>query len=98
MRPTENFNVPAWWKRNSNAYPILSLMARDFLSILVSTVFSGSVFSAVGRILGKNRTSLSTETLQALVRAKDWLFGFNDEDGGIFHLEAAYCKASCLQQ
>jgi hypothetical protein len=52
----------------------------------------------VGRILGKNRTSLSTETLQALVCAKDWLFGFNDEDGGIFHLEAAYCKASCLQQ
>ncbi|XP_008656566.1 uncharacterized protein [Zea mays] len=35
-----------------------------------------------GRILGKNRTSLSPETLEALVCAKDWLIGFNDEEEG----------------
>jgi len=33
----ENFNVLAWWKNNSNAYPVLSLMARDILAIPVST-------------------------------------------------------------
>jgi len=63
VRPTENFNVLAWWKKNSDAYPILSLMARDFLSIPVSTVSSESAFSAAGRILGKNRTSLSLQKL-----------------------------------
>ena len=43
---------------------------------------SESAFSAAGRILGKNRTSLAPETLQALICAKDWFIGFNDEDEG----------------
>ena len=37
VRLGENFNVLAWWKKNSDAYPILSLMTRDFLAIPVST-------------------------------------------------------------
>lgn len=82
VRPDENFNVIAWWKNNSDAYPILSLMARDFLAIPVSTVSSESAFSAAGRILGKNRTSLAPETLEALICAKDWLIRFNDDDEG----------------
>ncbi|CAD6226192.1 unnamed protein product [Miscanthus lutarioriparius] len=82
VRLTKNFNVLAWWKKNSDAYPFMSLMARDFLSILVSTVSSESTFSAAGRILGKNRTSLSPETLEALVCSKDWLIGFNDAEEG----------------
>lgn len=57
-------------------------MAGDFLSIPVSTVSSESAFSCVGRILGKNSTSLSLETLEALVCVKDWLFGFNDANEG----------------
>lgn len=67
VRPDENFNVLAWWKKNSDAFPILSLMARDFLAIPVSTVSSESAFSAAGRILGKNRTSLAPETLEVLI-------------------------------
>ncbi|CAO2168768.1 unnamed protein product [Urochloa humidicola] len=82
VRPDESFNVIAWWKKNSDAYPILSLMARDFLAIPVSTVSSESAFSAAGRILGKDRTSLSPETLEALICAKDWLIGFSDEEEG----------------
>ena len=69
-------------KKNADAYPILALMARDFLAIPVSTVSSESAFSCAVRILGKNRTSLSPETLEALVCAKDWLFGLNDADEG----------------
>ena len=71
-------------KKNTDAYPILALMARDFLAIPVSTVSSESAFSCAGSILGKNRTSLSLspETLEALVCAKDWLFGLNDADEG----------------
>ncbi|CAL5076589.1 unnamed protein product [Urochloa decumbens] len=82
LRKDESFNVIAWWKKNSDAYPIVSLMARDFLAIPVNTVSSESAFSAAGRILGKDRTSLSPETLEALICAKDWLIGFNDEDEG----------------
>ena len=82
VRPDENFNVIAWWKKISGAYPILSLMPRDFLAIPVSTVSSKSAFSAAERILGKNRTSLAPETLEALICAKDWLIRFNDDDEG----------------
>jgi len=82
VRPDENFNVIAWWKKNSDAYPILSMMARDFLAIPMSTVSSESAFSAAGRILVKNRTSLAPETLEALICAKDWLIGFDDDDEG----------------
>ena len=82
VRPDEDFNVIAWWKKNSDAYPILSLMARDFLAIPVSTVSSESAFSVAGRILGKNRTSLAPKTLEALICAKNWLIGFNDDDEG----------------
>lgn len=45
MSSDEHFNVLVWWKKNSNAYPILSLMAIDFLFIPVSTVSSESAFS-----------------------------------------------------
>ncbi|CAN6334191.1 unnamed protein product [Urochloa humidicola] len=82
VRSDESFNVIAWWKKNSDAYPILSLMARDFLAIPVSTVSSQSAFSVAGRILGKDRTSLSPETLEALICAKDWLIGFSDKEEG----------------
>lgn len=82
VRSDEQLNVLAWWKKNCDAYPILSLMARDFLAIPVSTVSSKSAFSAAGRILGNNRTSLSPETLEALICAKDWLIGFDEEEEG----------------
>ena len=82
VRPDEDFNVIAWWKKNSDAYPILSLMAWEFLAIPVSTMSSESAFSAAGRILGKNRTSLAPETLDTLICAKDWFIGFNDNDEG----------------
>ena len=71
-------------------------MARDFLSILVSTVSSESAFSAARRILGKNRTSLSPEALEALVCAKDWLIGFNDAEEGNCHILDKYCKANFI--
>jgi hypothetical protein len=86
VRLIENFNVLAWWKKNSDAYHILSLMARDFSSIPVSTVSSESAFSAAKRILGKNRTSLSPETLETLVCAKIWLIGFNEAKEGNCHI------------
>ena len=78
----EHFDVLAWWKKNGDAYPVLSLMARDFLAIPVSTVSSESAFSTAGRLLGKERTSLAPATLEALVCSKDWFVGFSPEDEG----------------
>ncbi|BAH92758.1 Os04g0542100 [Oryza sativa Japonica Group] len=70
---SEDFDVLAWWKKNSKKFPVLAIMARDFLAIPLSTVPSESAFSSGGRILGDTRSSLTPEMLEALVCAKDWL-------------------------
>ena len=38
-------NVLLWWRVNGSRYPILEKMARDVLTVLVSTVASESTFS-----------------------------------------------------
>uniref|UniRef100_A0A0E0GHY0 HAT C-terminal dimerisation domain-containing protein n=1 Tax=Oryza nivara TaxID=4536 RepID=A0A0E0GHY0_ORYNI len=38
--------------------------------------------SAAGRLLGKDRTSMSPETLEASICLKDWIIGFEDDEKG----------------
>ncbi|KAJ1694107.1 hypothetical protein LUZ63_010805 [Rhynchospora breviuscula] len=48
-------------------------MARDFLAVQTSSVASESAFSGSGWLTDHLRTSMNSETLEALVCAKDWL-------------------------
>lgn len=66
-------NVLQWWKDNKNRYPILAKLARNVLSIPVSTVASESAFSTGGRVLDSFRTSLTPRMVEALICAQDWL-------------------------
>ena len=68
-----NFDVLLWWKVNSPRFPILSEMARDVLSIPVSSVASECAFSTGGRILDSFRSSLTPKLVQAVVCLQDWL-------------------------
>ena len=70
-----NFDVLAWWKLNGHKYPILSLIAKDILSIQVSTVASESAFSCGGRIVDLFRSSLDPKMVEALMCARDWFRG-----------------------
>ena len=97
LREGEEFDVLRWWKRNQDQYPILAKMARDFLAIPLSTVASESTFSTAGMVIDKYRSSLSSETVEALICAKDWLKGYlsddEDDDGNIF--SCAKLDSSC---
>ncbi|KAL9683781.1 hypothetical protein QQ045_021206 [Rhodiola kirilowii] len=62
------FNILDWWKANSSMYPILSIMARDLLSIPALTVASEAAF---GRVVSEKRASLSPNTIEALICLKD---------------------------
>ncbi|XP_024026908.1 zinc finger BED domain-containing protein RICESLEEPER 2-like [Morus notabilis] len=62
-----NFDILDWWKNNATNYKVLSLVARDILVILVSTVASESAFSTRGRILDPFKSSLSPKIVEALI-------------------------------
>ncbi|KAM4103132.1 hypothetical protein ACJW30_06G056300 [Castanea mollissima] len=68
-----DFDVLEWWKANNLKFCILSKMASDILSILITTVASGSAFSIGGRVIDVYRASLSTKTVQALLCGGDWV-------------------------
>ncbi|XP_024960390.1 zinc finger BED domain-containing protein DAYSLEEPER-like [Cynara cardunculus var. scolymus] len=69
------FDVVGWWKLNKVKYPTLSKMARDILTVPVSTVVPESVFETGRKEMDRYRCSLRAETVEALVCAKDWLRG-----------------------
>ncbi|KAL4272047.1 hypothetical protein GQ457_13G019740 [Hibiscus cannabinus] len=70
----DDFDILNWWKTNGNSYPTLEQVARDILSISVSTVPSESAFSAGGRVIGPYRIPLCSDMIEALMCAQNWLW------------------------
>ena len=68
----EDFEILEWWKKQQIKYPVLSIIARDVLTVLVSTVASEAAFSTGGRVVSKKRCNLSLEAIEAVVCLKDW--------------------------
>ncbi|XP_037834762.1 E3 SUMO-protein ligase ZBED1 isoform X4 [Kryptolebias marmoratus] len=56
-----------WWKENSPQYPLLSPLAKAYLSIPVTSVPSQRVFSAAGDIVNAQRSQLLPEHLDMLI-------------------------------
>ncbi|KAI5312969.1 hypothetical protein L3X38_042143 [Prunus dulcis] len=67
-----NFDVLVWWKGQYATYHALAI-ARDVLSIPVTSVASESAFSTVGRVVDPFRSSLTPNIVEALVCTQDWL-------------------------
>ena len=58
---------------NSSRYRVISQIARDVLAIPVSIVASKSAFSTGGRVLDSFHSSLSLNTVEALIGTQNWL-------------------------
>ncbi|KAI3841607.1 hypothetical protein MKX03_015522, partial [Papaver bracteatum] len=69
----DQFDILSWWQENASRYKILSYMARDILSMLVSSVASESAFSTEKRMLTQWRASMSTRTVEALLCTQSFL-------------------------
>jgi len=57
LRLSGQFDILAWWKNQTDEYPVLAKIARDLLAE-VSTVASESAFSAGGRVADPFRSRL----------------------------------------
>ena len=51
---------------------MLSIIARNVLTIPVSTVASKAAFSAGGRVVSKKRCNLAPDVIEAGICVKDW--------------------------
>jgi len=71
----DSFDILLWWKDHKLTFPVLSILARDVLSVPASTVSSESCFSLTGRILEERRRRLLPEHVEMLVCIKDWELG-----------------------
>lgn len=66
-----SFNAFEWWKANTFKFRILSQIARNILSIPISTIASEATFSDGLRVIDPYRASLATNTIEVLLCASD---------------------------
>ncbi|KAK3139861.1 hypothetical protein QOZ80_5AG0391680 [Eleusine coracana subsp. coracana] len=69
---TQELDIVNWWKYGGIKYPTLQSIARDILSIPVTTVASESAFSTSGRVLSPSRSSLAPSMIEALMCMQAW--------------------------
>ena len=75
--------VLSWWKENYNRFPMFSVMARDLMSIPITTIASKSSFSIGKKILTTYRSHLLPENVEATLCTKSWIYGF---EGNLIYL------------
>jgi len=90
----ERFDILRWWKENKKSFPILSTIARDILTVPVSTVASESAFSAGGRVLDEKRRSMDPKTLEIVVQLKDWFDAEKRKQGAVEDWIYSECSSS----
>ena len=71
--PAEESDPLLWWRVHEMEYPVVSKMARDYLSIQATSVPSEQAFSVAGNTISKTRNCLLPETARACLCMKSWI-------------------------
>ena len=72
--PVDNNADPLiWWKTHEKDYPVLSQMAKDYLTIQATSVPSERAFSISGLTISKTRNRLDPETARAIICMNSWV-------------------------
>ena len=67
----DDFDLLLWWRDHKLTFLILSIMAKDIISIHISIVSSETCFSLASKIIEERRRRLSLETVEMLICIKD---------------------------
>ncbi|GLT39759.1 hypothetical protein SLA2020_139340 [Shorea laevis] len=70
-------DILEFWSLCSVRYPALSRMARDVLTIPVSTISSENAFVMGSQVISPYCSSLKSKTIQALVCLQDWMQAYD---------------------
>ena len=62
-----------WWKIHSSEYPILAQMAKDYLTVMSTSVPCEQLFSVAGKQITQTRNRLHPDTTRACLCLKSWL-------------------------
>ncbi|CAN1781702.1 Putative AC transposase, partial [Linum perenne] len=89
---TSDFDILLWWKLSGPKYPILQAIARDVLTVPVTSVASESAFSSGGRLIDHHRSKLHVTTVEAFMCTRSWLMDNREcETGQRGNLELEGC-------
>lgn len=72
-RANVEINILKWWKDHECSFPILSKMARDFFSIMPSSVPVERLFSDASLIVTKQRCSMKYESIRTMLCIHSWM-------------------------
>lgn len=70
---SNEYDILQWWKENNKDLPIMAQIAKDFLSLMPTSVPSEKCFSIGTLTVDKNRTRLHSNTVQELLCLKSWI-------------------------
>lgn len=62
-----NSSPLSWWRSCNGSYPILSALAKRYLSICATSVASERVFSVAGNVATKNRNAMKPDNVDRMV-------------------------------
>lgn len=68
----DGIDIMSWWKSNTEVFPCLAKMARDYLAIPGTSVPSERRFSASGDMISPKRNRLAADTIRATMCLHDW--------------------------
>jgi hypothetical protein len=67
----DSFSILGWWHGHKLTYPVLSILAKDVMTVPASIISSESTFSLVGRVIEERRRRLTPDMVEVLSCIKD---------------------------
>ncbi len=70
-------NILGYWQENENRFPVLCSMAKDYLSMMPTSVSSERAFSLGGLTVTDTRANLHPNTVNECICLTSWGHTFN---------------------